>query len=169
MIKNKKIDVVIVYDLSRLSRSVKETFIFIEDYIKKYEVDFVCLDMDIDTSKPIGKFLLTMVSGFNELYRNEIAYKTKKALKHKKDKNERVGTIPYGYDLGNDGKKLIKNDKEQKNIKYIINLREQGLSYNKICKKLNNMGIKTKKGNSIWLPITISNIYKANKKKEVFV
>ena len=89
--KAREVSTVIVYDLSRLSRSVRDTLEFIEDVINKNGIEFVSLLNDIDTSTPTGKAFLGITAIFNQLYRDEIAYKTKEALRHKTSRKEKTG------------------------------------------------------------------------------
>ena len=51
-IQNKKIDVVLVYKLDRLSRSQKNTLYLIEDVFLKNNVDFISMQESFDTSTP---------------------------------------------------------------------------------------------------------------------
>ena len=91
---------VIVYDLSRLSRSVRDTLAFVEDVLGKHGVEFVSLQNDIDTTSPMGKVFLTISATFNQFYRDEISHKTKAAMSHKRSRKEKTGgVIPFGYAL----------------------------------------------------------------------
>ena len=153
-----QVKTVIVYDLSRLSRSVRDTLEFIEDTITKRGIEFVSLQNDIDTSSPTGKAFLTISAVFNQLYRDEIAYKTKEALKHKSTKGEKTGgTLPFGFSLV-DGFRLQAESDEVQTLKTIHSLRQEGLSLRAIVAELQARGIKTKTGKSIWHPQVLKKI-----------
>ena len=62
---SKQVRMVVVYDLSRLSRSVRDTLAFVEDVMQKHGIEFVSLQNDIDTSTPMGKAFLT----FNAMFK----------------------------------------------------------------------------------------------------
>lgn len=141
---------VIVYDLSRLSRSVRDTLEFIEDTIHLNGVEFVSLQNDIDTSTPTGKAFLTISAVFNQLYRDEISHKTTAAMQHKKSKQEKTGgTVPFGYSLV-DGMKLVPEAGELQTVRFMHELRQQGCSLTEIVRELYSAGIKTKTGREVW-------------------
>lgn len=150
--KKKQVQTVVVYDLSRLSRSVRDTLEFIEDVIQKNGIEFVSLQNDINTQTATGKAFLAISAVFNQLYRDEIAFKTKEALKHKSEKGEKTGgTIPFGCSLV-DGFRLQPHHGEVETIRYIHQLRKQGLSLRQIVSVLHQEGIKTKTGKTKWAP-----------------
>ena len=94
--------------------------------------------------------------------RSDHTERTSSALQHKKSKGERVGTIPYGYDLGKD-KMLVINEKEKEAIRMMMNLRSgHQMSYNKIAHWLDEQGIPTKKGASMWSGEVVRRIIKEN-------
>lgn len=67
---------------------------------------------------------------------------TKAGLDAKRAKGERVGSIPYGYRLGKDGKTLVPHEKEQAVIRQILTWREKGWTYRAIAETLVAMGIR---------------------------
>jgi site-specific DNA recombinase len=153
-----KVQTVIVYDLSRLSRKVRDTLEFIEDTIHKYGVEFVSLQNDIDTSTPTGKAFLAISAVFNQLYRDEISFKTKEALRHKQGKSEKTGgTVPFGFTLV-DGFRLIPEQDETETVKQIHQLRAQGLTLREIAQELEQKGIKTKTGLKSWNPKVLKGV-----------
>ena len=152
------IKAVIVYDLSRLSRSVRDTLEFVEDTIGKNGIEFVSLQNDIDTTSPTGKAFLTISAVFNQLYRDEIAHKTREALQHKKKRGEKTGgLVPFGYELI-DGCKLIPKKGEAQIVRFMHELRQQGLSLREIIKELESRGIETKTGRKVWHPKIVRQI-----------
>lgn len=153
-----QVKTLIVYDLSRLSRSLKETLTFFDDVIKKQKIEFVSLCNDIDTTTSTGILFFQLLGVFNEFYRNDIATKTKNALGHKKNKQEKTGgTVPFGYTLGLKGK-LFELPKEQEVICLMNELKQNGLSYRGIAKELEKQCIKTKTGGFKWYGNTVKNI-----------
>ena len=67
-------------------------------------------------------------------------------MRHKQSKQERVGEIPYGYDLSANGVTLIPNVKEQEAIRLIHELRREGLSFRSIMVGLNLSSAPIQKG-----------------------
>jgi len=86
----------------------------------------------------------------------------KDVMKLKKANNKRIGSIPYGYDLGIDDSTLIKNEYEQAVIKRIKSMRFQELSLRQIAKQLTKDGVKTKKGGVTWCHTAVCRILDRN-------
>jgi site-specific DNA recombinase len=71
-IKSKKITVVVVYKLDRLSRSQKDTLMLIEDKFLAAKVDFISVSENFDTSTPFGKAMIGILSVFAQLEKDQI-------------------------------------------------------------------------------------------------
>ena len=93
-----------------------------------------------------------------EFEKDQISERTKMALSHKKACRERIGTIPFGFDLSEGGVTLVENDAEQATIKVIHELRSRGLSLRDIATELSERKHLTKKGNSKWTHTTVKSI-----------
>jgi hypothetical protein len=148
--------VLVVYSLSRLARSTKDTLV-IGERLEKAGADLVSLSEKIDTTSAAGKMVFRMLAVLAEFERDLVSERTAGAMNHKKAKGERVGTIPFGYDLGVDGVSLVVNEAEHNVLQVITDLRGQGLSLRDIAEELNRRGIPTKKGGS-WGFTTIGRI-----------
>lgn len=153
--------VLIVYSLSRLARSTKDT-IAIGEKLDKAGADLVSLSEKIDTTSAAGKMIFRMLAVMAEFERDQVKERTSMAMAHKKSKGERVGTIPYGFDLADDGVNLVRNETEQAVITMISELRGRGLSYRKIAAELESQEILTKGGEKIWAHATIRKICERN-------
>lgn len=149
--------VLVVYSLSRLARSTKDT-IAIGEKLDKAGADLVSLSEKIDTTSAAGKMIFRMLAVMAEFERDQVSERTSMAMAHKKSKGERVGTLPYGFDLAADGVTLVSNDAEQQVIEVIRGLRAQGVSYRKIAAELEKRHILTKAGETQWRHTTIKSI-----------
>jgi site-specific DNA recombinase len=149
--------VVVVYSLSRLSRSTTLT-IKLADELAKHGADLVSLSEKIDTTTAAGRMVFRLLSSLAEFERDQIAERTKAALSHKKAKGERVGSIPFGYDLAADGINLVPNVAQQEALSLIAELRAAGLSMRQIAAALNSRNISTAKGKGQWKHSTIQSI-----------
>ncbi len=145
----------IVYSLSRLSRSTRDT-LEIAEKLEKAGSDLVSLSEKIDTTTAAGKMVFRMLAVLNEFERDQISDRTKAALSYKKANKEKTGGIcPFGY-IEKDGL-LITHKREQAIISKIFNLHENGLNYSNIAKELNDINCKTKMGKK-WYAQTVKNI-----------
>jgi site-specific DNA recombinase len=101
--------------------------------------------------------LLTMLAAFAQFERDLTAERTTAALAHKKALGQRVGTVPFGWDLSADGITLLENTAEQQTIATIRALRASGMTLQAIADRLNASATPTKKGTA-WVPKTIRDI-----------
>jgi len=154
--------VLVVYSLSRLARSTKDT-IAISERLDKAGADLVSLSEKLDTTSAAGKMVFRMMAVLAEFERDQVSERTCSAMAHKKSKGERVGTVPFGYDLSADGVTLVENADQLRTIELIHSLKEKGYSLRAIAEALSAAGITTKKGAKTWKHTTVSNILSRSK------
>lgn len=149
-------DALIVYSLSRLSRSTKDTLILSEILLKK-EADLVSLSEKIDTTTAAGKMVFRMLAVLSEFERDQISDRTRFALAHKKAQGEKTGgDVPFGFRVRKG--KLYCHDEEQRTIDMIRDLAGKGESLRSICRSLEAAGIARKRGSVTWHPQIVSDI-----------
>lgn len=148
--------VLVVYSLSRLARSVRDT-IAISERLSLAHADLVSLSEKIDTTSAAGKMVFRMLAVLAEFERDLVSERTQLALQHKRGRRERVGAVPFGFDLGDDGVRLIENPDQQRIIARIGELRGLGMSSRKIAAMLEADGVPAK-GGSRWHHRTVLNL-----------
>jgi site-specific DNA recombinase len=152
------VDAVVVYSLSRFTRSTKDLLDFVDTYVSKRGMSLHSLSENLDTGTPTGRFMLKVMAAMNELEREQIGQRTKAALKYKSDKGEKTGgDIPFGYSLGGNGKTLVEDAREQAIITLIEKFNDRGYSYSAIARELNDRGYTTKKGKQ-WSHVQVKRI-----------
>lgn len=87
-------DVLIVYSITRMNRTLKE-LIQIWEMLKQKEIEFISLQDNIDTGKPHGKLMFHLISVFAEMERDQISERTKDGLKAARARG-RIGGRPTG-------------------------------------------------------------------------
>lgn len=150
--------VLVVYSLSRLARSTKDT-LAIADRLERAGCDLASLSERIDTTSAAGKMVFRMLAVLSEFERDLVSERTCSAMQHKRRQGERVGTVPYGFDLAEDGVALIENPSEQKALALIDSLYRSGYSLRAIADQLNNRGVSSKNGRP-WKHSAIQRIVK---------
>ena len=151
-------DALIVYSLSRLSRSTRDT-LTIADALAKKEADLVSLSEKIDTTSAAGKMVFRMLAVLSEFERDQVSDRTRFALLHKKSIGEKTGgDCPFGYRVRKG--RLYLHANEQKAVSLIRDLHGKGQSLRGICRKLEDDGIARKNGSRTWHPQIISDIIK---------
>jgi DNA invertase Pin-like site-specific DNA recombinase len=146
--------VLVVYSLSRLARSTKDTIV-ISERLDKAGADLVSLSEKLDTTSAAGKMVFRMMAVLAEFERDQVSERTCSAMAHKKAQGQRVGTVPFGYDLAADGITLVENENETRIIELINSLRTKGYTLQAIATELEAAGVATKKGLAKWSPKTI--------------
>ncbi len=139
-IKAGHLDMVLVYKLDRLSRSQRDTLYMIEDVFLANNVDFVSMTENFDTSSPLGRAMIGILSVFAQLEREQI--KERMAMGNMARAASglwRGGSgAPIGYDYI-DGR-LVINEYEAAQIRLIFDLFLKGHTFNAIQTKLKTSG-----------------------------
>ncbi len=143
--------VLVVYSLSRLSRSTKDT-LQIAERLDKAGADLVSLSERIDTTCAAGKMIFRLMAVLNEFERDQVAERTAAVLQHKKARLEAYSPTPYGY--SREGGNLIFEEAEQKVLQKIRKMRGNGFSLRKIADALNRGGVPAKNGGR-WYASTV--------------
>ena len=155
-------DALVVYSLSRLSRSTKDT-LALADALAKKEADLVSMSEKIDTTSAAGKMVFRMLAVLSEFERDQVSDRTRFALAHKKANGEKTGgDVPFGYQV-REGK-LIPDAEEQRAVRLVLNLDGQGESLRGICRALEGAGVARKNGKRTWHPQVVSDILRRTRK-----
>ncbi len=154
--------VLVVYSLSRFSRSVKDTLNLAEQ-LDKASAHLASLSESIDTSSAVGRMVFRMLSTLNEFEREMLVERTTNALGHMRRQNRRIsGRIPFGYILDADGATLIPVSREQSAIQRMVQRRASGMSLAAIAASLESDGVKPKAGSGVWYASTVAAILHRN-------
>ncbi len=131
------ISCVLVYKLDRLSRSQKDTLYLIEDIFNPRGVDFVSLNESMDTSTPLGRLMLGILSAFAQLERENIRERTSMGMKERIKNGYWMGggRVPFGYDYDQSAGILVPN-KDSDTVRRIFSLYLEGYSTALISKIL---------------------------------
>lgn len=151
--------VLVVYSLSRLARSTRDT-IDIAERLERADANLVSTSERIDTTTAAGKLFFRLLAILAEFERDQISERTTMGLAYKRLQGERTGRVPFGFDLASDGVHLLPNAAEQTALGLIQSLREQGQSLRDIAAELTCRGIATKSGRRAWDHTAIRRILK---------
>lgn len=144
-IQAKKIDLVLVYRLDRLSRSQRDTLSLIEELFLPHHVEFISLSETIDTQTPFGRAAIGILSTFAQLERENI--KERLYTCHQKMVQEEglwaggAGTTPYGYTRLARGQ-LVVNESERHHVQRIFESYLELKSVARVNKQLQAEGFK---------------------------
>ena len=139
------LDTVIIAKLDRLTRSVAD----LAELLKRFErrgVSLVSVADSLDTRSAAGRLVLNIMVSVSQWEREAIGERTRDAMRHKRAKGERVGTVPYGWRVGADGVQLEPDDVEHGILARIAALRADGVTLRSIADALNADGCRTRRG-----------------------
>jgi DNA invertase Pin-like site-specific DNA recombinase len=144
-VKAGKFDILVVYRLDRLTRSVRDLGYIVQDVLEKHNVALSSIQDSFDTSTASGKLILNVLGSIAQWEREIIGERTRDGLRYKKSRLEHYGPIPYGFEL--DGTKLQPKKDELTVVAYIHNLRHKlKYPYKTIADTLNAEGLMARNG-----------------------
>lgn len=146
-IQSGKINCVIVKDISRLGRHFIMTSNFVERIFPEMGVRLICINDEYDSSNEQADttaLTLPLKMVMNDYYVKDISRKIRSAISTKMENGEFLpptGSIPYGY-LRDEENNTYKVDVEAAPIiDKIFRMRADGMSFNSICRELNQAEI----------------------------
>lgn len=145
--KQRKIDVLLVYRLDRLVRSVSDLHELLK-IMEQYDVKFKSCTEVFDTTNATGRLFITMIATLAQWERETIAERVFDNMLERSEMGLRNGgPAPFGYEY-NDRKELIQVPEEIKWVSFIFEKYKTTGSQN-IAMILNKRGSRTKKG-ELW-------------------
>ena len=134
-IKKGYVDIVVVYKIDRLSRSLYD-FVDLSKTFDKYEVVFSSVTQEINTTTSAGRMTLNTMVNFAQFEREVIAERIRDKLSASRKKGKWTGgRVPYGYMLKN--KHLYEHPVEADIVKWMFERYEVLFSVKVIANELN--------------------------------
>jgi site-specific DNA recombinase len=113
-----RIDVVVVYKVDRLTRSLSD-FAKIVEVFDKREVSFVSVTQQFNTTSSMGRLTLNILLSFAQFEREVTGERIRDKIAASKKKGMWMGGFPsLGYDVKD--RKLIVNEAEAKTVQYVF-------------------------------------------------
>ena len=126
-------DVLVVYKIDRLSRSILDFHTTIES-LKKNKVSFVSVTQQFDTTTSTGRLMLAILVDFANFEREIDADRSIDAFNQRRANGLTSGTIPYGYKRI-EGNNVVIVEEEAEKVREIYDLALQSLSMNEISQR----------------------------------
>lgn len=145
-IENKKINLVIVKDLSRLGRDHVNTGYYMERYFPEHKVRFISLMEGYDSGRnQASNDSSTFIVACNDYYSKQNSNKIRDVLYSKKSNGKFIGSLPaFGYMRDPEDKgHLIPNPETAPVVRNIFKWYASGIGLSDIVTKLNDMKIPT--------------------------
>ena len=148
-IKNKKINCVIVKDLSRFGRDHVMTGYYIETFFPENNIRFISILESYDSFKnQASNDSSTFIIACNDYYSKQNSIKIRNVLNDKRKNGKFIGSLPsYGYMRDPEDKgHLIPNPETAPIVKKIFKWRVDGIGPTEIATRLNNENVPTPSG-----------------------
>ena len=143
--KSKRAEGVVMLKLDRMFRNAGDCLTTVERW-EKAGVALHVVDLGgnaIDTTSAAGRFMLVVLAGAAEMERNLTRERTRSAMAVKRGNGQRIGTVPYGFDLADDGATLFPNDAEREVIDDIRAWRAESWTLERIAAELTRRAVPT--------------------------
>lgn len=143
--KAKRINVILVKDLSRFGRNYIEFGQYTDYLFPSIGCRFIALNNGIDTMRDDGSTdVMCFLNLFNEFYSRDTSKKVKAVKKACAESGKFMGTYPaYGYKRDPaDKHHLVIDEETAPVVRRIFALRCQGLGFRKIAVQLNEEGVQ---------------------------
>ena len=137
---DKRVNMVITKDLSRLGRDMSESSYYAERYFPEHGIRYIAVYDNFDSEEE--NFLAPFQFAINDVYLRDSSKKIKTALHTMMDRGEYCFRAPYGYKKDpEDNHKLLPNEETAPVVKRIFNMAAQGYSTWAIAEALTNDGV----------------------------
>ena len=141
-IKSGKVDVVVVYKIDRLTRSLMD-FAKIVEVFDAQKVSFVSVTQQFNTLSSMGRLTLNVLLSFAQFEREVTAERIRDKIAASKKKGMWMGgVVPLGYEARN--KKLVINPYEADVVRQIFSLYLEAGSVRRLKERLDDLGMVTK-------------------------
>jgi DNA invertase Pin-like site-specific DNA recombinase len=145
-IEARKIDVVVVYKIDRLTRSLADFAKLVEAFDAR-SISFVAVTQQFNTTTSMGRLTLNVLLSFAQFERELSSERVRDKIAASRRKGKWTGgTVPLGYDAKD--KKLIVNKAEAEIVRTIFRRYLDLQSFSKLVADLDRRGIVTKRRNT---------------------
>jgi DNA invertase Pin-like site-specific DNA recombinase len=153
-------DVLIVAKRDRLGRDLLNVAMLERLVERKHARIVSAAGEGTDDDGPTSILMRQIIDSFAQYERAIIRARTRAALQVKKNRGERIGGIPFGYQLADDGRTLLPHAEEQRALAVLRDLRGKGHTYQAIADELNRQGFRSRTG-APWVPQSVHNFCRA--------
>ncbi|RHM97145.1 recombinase family protein [Dielma fastidiosa] len=163
------VDYVIVHKLDRFARNRYDSVI-VRKRLADHGVKLLSVLERVNDDSPEDIILLSVLEGMSEYYSKNLSREVKKGMYRNVEKGiYNGGFLPYGYkvNVNNETHFVEIDENEAAIVREIYSLYLENNGYVTIANKLNERGLKTKRGN-IWTADTIGKLLKNEKYKGTY-
>lgn len=143
-IESGKVDMVLIYKIDRLSRSLLD-FAKLTEVFDQHNVSFTSITQNFSSNTAMGRLTMHVLLSFAAFERDIIAERVRDKVAGAKRRGMFTGGSPVlGYDIDPESRKLVINPNEAKLVRSIFKKYAETGSGQSVAKELNAHGITTK-------------------------
>ena len=137
-----KVDVIVVYKVDRLTRSLAD-FAKIVDILDEHDASFVSVTQSFNTTTSMGRLTLNVLLSFAQFEREVTGERIRDKIAASKKKGMWMGgPVPLGYELGD--RKLVVNNQEAETVRHLFRRYTELQSVPQLVEELAAKGYRTK-------------------------
>jgi site-specific DNA recombinase len=141
-VRARRIDVILIYKIDRLTRSLADFAKLAEDF-DKYGVSFVSITQQFNTTTSMGRLMLNVLLSFAQFEREIAGERIRDKIAASKKKGMWMGgTVPLGYDWKD--RALVINQAEAKTVRALFGLYIKYGNVRTVVTQAARLGLKTK-------------------------
>ena len=158
-IRERRIDIVVVYKVDRLTRALSD-FAKMVEIFDAYGVSFVSVTQQFNTTSSMGRLTLNVLLSFAQFEREVTAERIRDKIAASKRKGMWMGgVVPLGYDAVE--KRLTPNPAEAPTVHRIFELYDGLGAVSAVKQEAGRLGLRTKsRANKDGQPFTRGHLYK---------
>ncbi len=125
----------------------------------------VSVGEQVDASSASGRLVLNVLASVGQWEREAIGERTKAALRSKRERDQRTGSLPFGFELDPSderGQRLRGSKREQAAIREAVKLRGQGMTTTAIADALTERHRAAARGERFYQPFVWKLLRDAN-------
>lgn len=141
------VDIIVVYKIDRLSRSLMD-FAKLVEVFDRHQVTFVSVTQAFNTTTSMGRLTLNVLLSFAQFEREVTGERIRDKIAASRAKGMWMGGfVPWGYDVID--RKLVINPSEAANVRHLFERFVELESATKLAREVVRQGIVNKRGRAI--------------------
>lgn len=136
----------LIWDSYRFARNMVE-FLTYKQMIQQHGISVIAISEPLVQDEDAQLYIDAINGASGELYLRKLSKDSKRGIRAKVvDRHEHWGFAPYGYTMDKNAGMIVPVEDEAKWVRYMFDAVEAGTAYLQICHRLNEAGVRTKRG-----------------------
>jgi DNA invertase Pin-like site-specific DNA recombinase len=115
-VRHRKVDVVVIWSLDRLARSLKHLLTLTEEF-QRVGIDFIAFKQNIDTGSPAGRLTYAVLGAVAEFEREMLRERVRSGIANARRNGKTVGRSPLRTFTANDHQRIKADFKKKPSVR----------------------------------------------------